>query len=51
MKLPVLSPCTANTHKCPVVTGCAHSRLSATVDYNLLALYEGCTPEKKAQIY
>ena len=41
---PVMSDCTANSHKRPVVTGCGYLRLAATVDYSS---YEGCTPEKK----
>ena len=42
---------TDNSHKCPVVTGCDHLRSAATVDYSSQVLYEGCTSEKKAQIY
>ena len=29
---PVLGACAANSHKCPIATGCGHSRLVATVD-------------------
>ena len=38
---------------CPVVTGCDHMRLVATVDYRSQGkvLYERCTPEKKTQIH
>ena len=37
MRSPVLSVCTANSHKSPV-TGCNCSRLAATVDHNLQVL-------------
>ena len=36
--------------KCMIVTGCGHTNLAATVNYSSQVLYEGCTPEKKAQI-
>ena len=38
-------------NKYPVVTECGHTRLAATVEYSSLILYEGCTPDKEAQIY
>ena len=48
VRLSVLSACTPN---CSVVTGCGHARLAATVGCSSQILQEGCTPEKKAQVY